>query len=499
MLFHIFAVFAIHSPSALAFMPIACRLHSDGVAVYSTSMHFHFQRVSGLDQIKVQCSRLLNHRSFGSFSAQTFTMQDVESRISIPDGVNQIVISGLQKGSLYHCRCVSTNVGREWSFASPVLSTSTKTEVENPASFDSRFGRNFLRLTQSEGAHTVKLSWNPIAQDITALKVQISRQIPPIWSDTEFEIQDNFASLTHYDLGLEAFMDGEAYSVRLWFENLLGSNVSNVETFVVPFVYLRAVDVRAADTVEMSELTPDFHRKIYSYAVMVEQSCDEVQFGIAPMENVRSITADSMNDTAVSVDRMTATDDEEMLDAEKAARNVDLSAANDDLEKTQTQIDEEAAAETAGGDREANEGDERLGMDNELDPMTQTFPLNAPGNATRFTIASGLGVTYEVLVIRGEEVFGLPKYQRFAPAVPEPCPKQKRITIRYGSFWVWFKEYIIAFLLFVFMLFVAMFERSTRVDIGTLLLDEDGIQPEEAEEDAKGKETKESAPMLDAK
>ena len=48
---------------------------------------------------------------------------------------------------------------------------------------------------------------------------------------------------------------------------------------------------------------------------------------------------------------------------------------------------------------------------------------------------------------------------------------------------MWYKEFIIGFLLFIFMLFVAMFERSTRVNIGTALLVEDGIEPEEYEEE----------------
>ena len=226
----ILALVATHIRSTLAFQPIACRLHSDDVAVYSTSMHFHFQRVSGVDMISVQCSRLLRHRDFDTFSPQTYTMQDAESTTAMADGVNQMVISGLQKGSLYHCRCVSTNIGREWSFASPVLSTSTRTHTERPPSFRG----NFLRLTPSDGGQSVKLRWEPLAQDVDKLKLQISMQIPPLWTDKEIEIEDNVAALFHHDLGLAEFQDGEAYSVRMWFENPMGSNVSNVQTFVVP-------------------------------------------------------------------------------------------------------------------------------------------------------------------------------------------------------------------------------------------------------------------------
>ena len=209
------------------------------------------------------------------------------------------------------------------------------------------------------------------------------------------------------------------------------SQCSYLLTFIFKVIYLQSIDVRADTKVEMSAMTPVFHRKIYCYAVMTDQNGEWIQFGITPMSNVRNISADTVTNGTAAIDRI---DDgvqaETVLLEEEEAQNIDMTTPNADRLKDEEQIEEEAALEMEENAEDTTfTGDPREGMDTEVDAETQTFGLDAPGNATRFTIESGTGITYEVLVIRGEAIFGLPKYQVFSPPAPRPCPKQKRIII----------------------------------------------------------------------
>ena len=207
---------------------------------------------------------------------------------------------------------------------------------------------------------------------------------------------------------------------------ILGKNLQTI--YLV--TYLDDIDVRAASNIEMSEVTPQFHRKIYSYAVMVEEKCETVEFGITPMDNVRNIDADSIINGTVKVDKITDQDNEELLEEEEAENFVDIRTNNDNVLKSDEEIEEEVDAMIDDQDDQDEQGlDQRLGMDNEYSAETQSFDLDPPGTATRFTIESGTNIEYQVLVIRSEEVFGIPKYQVFHPPEPEPCPKQKRIII----------------------------------------------------------------------
>jgi len=114
-------------------------------------------------------------------------------------------------------------------------------------------------------------------------------------------------------------------------------------------------------------------------------------------------------------------------------------------------------------------------MGNSIEAETQSFALSEPGTGTKFIIKSGSAINYEVLIIRSEEVFGVPKYQIFEPPEPVPCPKQKRILTRYGDFWSLYKEFVIGFFVFVLMFLLRMYERSTRPSVDEILMQADGL------------------------
>eukprot|EP01083_Nonionella_stella_P281472 957704_1 len=447
-----------------AFRPLSCRLYPDNINVYAMSIHFKFEAVQQIDTLTLQCSRLLNQRDFASFSTQNYPLQDVEVMKTNAQGTNQLVVSSLSKGTLYHCRCISENAAHQYRFKSPILSTSTKKDVLLPPILSST-----LRLIKSADDKSVQLKWNPLAQDVNQLAIQISNKIPPNWKQHETKVEGDVAALFEYEIGITDLNDGEAYSIRIVFANKKGSGHSNVLSFVVPVLYLESVDVRAASDVEMSEMTPQFHRKIYSYAVMVAQNCETIEFGITPLDNVIKINAKSITNGSAEINTITDAENEELVENEASDNTIDMSINNVNVLKSDEEIEEEFEARA---DENEEVQDERLGMDNSIAAETQSFDLDAPGLATEFTIESGSNIRYQILVIRAEEEFGVPKYQMFDPPAPVPCPKQKRIVIRYGSFWVYYKEYIIGFLVFVFMIFVRMYERSTRIKMDDLLTDQ---------------------------
>eukprot|EP01084_Bolivina_argentea_P022413 41658_1 len=448
-------------PQLFAFRPLCCRLHQDSINVYAMSIDFKFQAVQEIDTITIQCSRLLNARDFSSFSTQLHPLQDVEVMRTNAQGINQLIISSLLPGTLYHCRCISQNSAHQYTFTSQILSTSTRNHVSSAPILSS-----MLKLIKSENDNIIKLKWNPLAQDVNQLIIQISKSIPPKWDHYEINVEGDVAALFEYDIGITKFDDGEAYSTRIMFSNVKGIGYSNVLSIVVPFIYLENIDVRAAANVEMSEMTPTFHRKIYSYSIMVSPNCESIEFGITPINNVRNIIANSIKNRSVNVDKITDKDNQELIDGEYSSDTIDMTINNDNLLKSKEQIDEEIDEMIDENNNDIEQfGDERIGMDNFINAETQSFNLNAPGTATKFIIESGANIKYEILVIRREDTFGIPKYQTFHGQEPEPCPKQKRIIIRYGSFWVYYKEYIVGFLVFVFMIFVRMYERSTRIKV----------------------------------
>ena len=198
-----------------------------------------------------------------------------------------------------------------------------------------------------------------------------------------------------------------------------------------PDLYLQHIDVRANPKVEMSFMTPTFHRKIYHYAVMTDQKGEWIQFGITPLVNVRNISADSITNGTEAVDILDDAVNQEVIELEEeAAQNIDLTSPNANRQMDSEEIEEEANRMMDGNGEDATlTSDPREGMDTEYEAETQQFPLDPPGNATRFTIQSGSGILYEILIIRSEAVFGLPRYQVFDPPARVPCPRQKRIII----------------------------------------------------------------------
>ena len=98
------------------------------------------------------------------------------------------------------------------------------------------------------------------------------------------------------------------------------------------------IDVRAASNIEMSGVTPQFHRKIYSYAVMVSKNCESIEFGITPMDTVKNISADSIINGTVRVDRITDEDNEELLETEQSTNIIDTTERNLNLLKMMKQL-----------------------------------------------------------------------------------------------------------------------------------------------------------------
>lgn len=216
------------------------------------------------------------------------------------------------------------------------------------------------------------------------------------------------------------------------YTKLYQHNLSDIHLYIlnVLVIYLEDLDVRAAANIEMSGITPQFHRKIYSYAVMVSKQCEIIEFGITPMDNVRNISADTIVNGSVQVNRITDEDNDELLKQEQSANNIDISVRNENVLKSDEEIEEEVNAMIDDENQKNQQGmDPRLGMDNLYGAETQSFSLDPPGTSTRFTIESGSSIKYQVLVIRAEEIFGIPKYQIFNPQELPPCPKQKRIFI----------------------------------------------------------------------
>ena len=156
-------------------------------------------------------------------------------------------------------------------------------------------------LNQNVRDGVVELHWKRIGQDITKLKVQMSREIPPNWSDVELPI-DSPAVSEKKHFSTDRLEDGETYSVRLWFENKKGNGTSQPLTFIVPFTYLKEIDVQAED-ISMSELTPKFHPKIFNYAIMVDESCEEILFYVTPLESIVKIESPILENGSTSIDR----------------------------------------------------------------------------------------------------------------------------------------------------------------------------------------------------
>ena len=163
---------------------------------------------------------------------------------------------------------------------------------------------------------------------------------------------------------------------------------------------------------------------------MTDQNGEWIQFGISPMTNVRNISADTITNGSVPVDALDESIQQELLDmADDAKDSVDM-GPNVNRLKDPEEIDvmAEEMVQRNGEDISLSE-DDREGMDTDMAAETQEFPLGGPGHATRFTIESGSGIVYDILVFRSLAIFGLPQYQVFNPPPPAPFPKQKRIII----------------------------------------------------------------------
>ena len=163
---------------------------------------------------------------------------------------------------------------------------------------------------------------------------------------------------------------------------------------------------------------------------MTDQNGEWIQFGISPMTNVRNISADTITNGSVPVDALDESIQQELLDmADDAKDSVDM-GPNVNRLKDPEEIDVMAEEMVQGNGEDISlSEDDREGMDTDMAAETQEFPLGGPGHATRFTIESGSGIVYDILVFRSLAIFGLPQYQVFNPPPPAPCPKQKRIII----------------------------------------------------------------------
>lgn len=211
------------------FRPLACRLHPDNIAVYAMSIHFNFQALQQIDTLIIQCSRLLNGRDFSSFSSQKYPLQDVDVIRTNAQDLDQLIVSSLIKGTLYHCRCISENSGQQYKFISPILSTTTRNAITWIPVL-----HGIVTLTRSENDKSIRLRWNPLGQDVDKVTLQISNKIPPNWMDHSVEMEGDVAALFQYDVGILNFNNGEAYNLRMKFSNQNGTGYSNVLSFVVP-------------------------------------------------------------------------------------------------------------------------------------------------------------------------------------------------------------------------------------------------------------------------
>lgn len=168
-----------------AFGPVPCRLHSDIAVVYATSIFFKFHEpIQDVDTIELQCSRLRNGRGFDSFNALENPAQDVSNRNVNAFGLTQIVISGLMRGTLYHCRCLSISNTHSWSYESRTLSLATLSAMKDPPTMQPG---TKLSFEKSDVDTTVKLKWIPLAQDILNITIQVDN------------IENDIVNITFYD------------------------------------------------------------------------------------------------------------------------------------------------------------------------------------------------------------------------------------------------------------------------------------------------------------
>ena len=154
-----------------AFGVVPCRLHPDIARVYATSIFFEFhEAIQDVDTIEIQCSRLLNGRGFDTFDAQNIPSQDVSNLILDAFGLKQIVVSGLMKGTLYHCRCLSSSTSLSWTYESQTLSLATLAHTKDGPVMQPNMRMYFEK---SEFDTTLKLKWTPLAQDIDSITLQV--------------------------------------------------------------------------------------------------------------------------------------------------------------------------------------------------------------------------------------------------------------------------------------------------------------------------------------
>lgn len=300
---------------------------------------------------------------------------------------------------------------RSYNFISDTISFSTRLQDVKPPIMQHS---PTVHMNEQDGI--LNVYWSRMGQDISQLIIQISEKIPPNWHDIEHDISNPSISDEKH-ISTSDLKDGTAYQLRIWFKNDKGNGTSQVLSFIVPFQYLSKMEVIAED-VDMSDLTPSFHAKIFSYAIMVDETCEDLRFAITPISKVTKIESPYILNGSDTLDI--------------------ASIENDDY-------DESTGAET------------------------EMYTIGPPGNVTRFTFHVGGTTKYEILIIRGRQPFGIPRQQRFDPPVLPPCPKQKRIVIQYVTFWVKYKEYIIGFGVFLIMIFIKDFEKSTRKNIGKVL------------------------------
>lgn len=65
--------------------------------------------------------------------------------------------------------------------------------------------------------------------------IQISGQIPPVWTDYEIKVEGQVATLHEYAVPFpDGVIDGHVYSLRLKFANIVNNGTSNILCFVVP-------------------------------------------------------------------------------------------------------------------------------------------------------------------------------------------------------------------------------------------------------------------------
>ena len=435
------------------FNPTVCRLYETKMSVFATSILFELDPIMEIDEIKLQCSKLTNDRDITEFNSIEYSDEDIESVINNADGTDVIVISGLEQGSLYHCRCLSNKVSEKFAFISDIISVSTKVRV-----LESPYMQTSPQYTLDESI--LKIEWKALGQDVTNVSIQVSGNIPPNWDDNEYLTEGKPAEIFNYEINTNDFNDGEFYQFRIKFSNQKGTNYSDVLSFITPYIYIDNIEVRGQ--CEMSEITPEFHSNIYYYSVLVTDYCESISFGVTPIGNIFYITRyilsnNTDNGTIINVD---IPDDELLYDGDtivddeeefKVNLNIDGTTSLDDIdndiqdmETTDDEIDTDPAVNDEDVElevedefeqqtqetRDANVKNDFTPEDPVLDPETQQMDIGPLGSTTKFEIRSGSKIIYVVYVIRSESPIGIPKYQDIdVDGTENPCPKQKRITL----------------------------------------------------------------------